>query len=204
MAKFNIDNYIKVVDNNYEKTLVAIINLWEDDRCAIEQESIFDFEDNTDFCDFVNLYGVKKSVQCYNSEVRFWMGGLAFTEPKAMDIAYLNRFVRDEIDLDYFKDAIAKFGNIDHYKSVIDTDGIEKEIAENDSTKFYLGLEVYRTATHKPAVKLANPDTGWQKIVVADTTEELGKKIAEELGDYYDILDDIAENGNDGRYVVYP
>ena len=82
------------------------------------------------------------------------------------------------------------------------TDLIKREIEERDCTKFYLGLEVYRTTTQKPAVKLANPDTGWQKIIVADTMAELGQKIADELGDYYDILDDIAENGNDGRYAI--
>ena len=60
-------------------------------------------------------------------------------------------------------------------------------------TKFYLDIEVYRNEDGKPCVNLLDTESGYANEIIADTIEEVGTKLAKELSDYYEILDDIVE-----------
>lgn len=57
--------------------------------------------------------------------------------------------------------------------------------------KFFLDIEVYYNEDNKPCVNVLDPESGYANELVADKVEDLGTMLAKELGDYFEMLDDI-------------
>ena len=192
---------VRGVRYNYYTALCALVNQWEDER-GCDGESVFDTDVEEDFIALVKMYGIDRACDAHN-ESRFCFGGCNFEEPKSIEDEYLEKFALDEMDIEYFDERLKACGTLRQFADTLRVDEITELIEGNDNqTRFYLGVEVFYTYKHKYGAKITDKETGWNKTLVEDKLEELGQRIAEEVEGYYDILDDIAENGNNGRYAI--
>lgn len=196
---FKVTNYLITPTDvrgdryNYYTALCALVNQWEDERCC-DGESVFDTDVEEDFIALVKMYGIDRACDAHN-ESRFCFGGYNFEEPKSIDDEYLEKFALDEMDLEYFDERLKACGTLRQFADTLRVDAITELIEGDDNqTRFYLETEVFYTYSHKFAVKVTDVETEWSETCVADTKDELAKKLMTAIEGYYEMLDDIAKN----------
>lgn len=137
IKRFNILEYLK---NGCDDYLAHIIQLWEKERCAEAEESVFFLSDKKDFTYFIEKYGVKEANRLYN-HYDYVMDGTNFTNPKPLTRDDMQQFIADEFDEDYVKKLIdngdiAAFedyfniGGIFAYFGMVDKKKVVKAVAE--------------------------------------------------------------------------
>lgn len=125
MKEFKATDYLK---SDRVTILQAIINWWEDWRCALESECIYDLNIKEDLIYFIEKYGVLKAVKCYD-EYPLWMDGLNFKEPARMDKDKMLNIINCEYDIELFKDMLDS-GYEDDLNKWFDVDKIKNIIKE--------------------------------------------------------------------------
>lgn len=114
--------------------IMALIQAWEDWRCAGGYEDVYDMQDKEDFMYFVEMYGVDKAIKYYN-EHRFYLSGMDFKEPIVITNQYAIDFINDVYDEEHFCE-LYKLGwfDTDFYKKYFDTKRLVKYIEDNCAT----------------------------------------------------------------------
>ena len=200
---FNIFDYIivKKIEGKddryaYVTTLYELINRWEEARCA-DGEALLDLENKDDFILLVQMYNIDIAIECYKTH-RFCFAGYNYPTPKSVEDKYLEEFVRGEMTTEYFeerKTACGDEGFKMEWGDLVKVEEVEKEMEKDDNQlRFYLSTEVFYTHSHKFAVKVTDVETEWTETCVADTKDELAKKLMTTIEGYYEMLDDIAKN----------
>lgn len=136
---FNIFKYIRNVSAT---TFYKMISRWEEDRGGMEYEAIFDLNNKEDFVNFVNNYGVQKTIYYYNKG-RFYYDGMNFNVPKPTNVTEMASFIANEIDLDYFKHCINDFGTMNHWGDLVDVQKIKELIAKEDKHDYRAEVLLY-------------------------------------------------------------
>ena len=86
-----------------EVNIAFVINFWESHRCADGYENLFDLVDETDFANFVNLYG-QTTANEYKKVCRYWFGGQNFIRPIPKNEEDLYKIVDDVYDIEFFNE----------------------------------------------------------------------------------------------------
>ena len=202
--EFNIFEYVRVrKEVTHATMLYFIIVHYEESRGVLCEEHLYDSHNDEDFISLVRMYGAETAIDIYKHG-RFCFGGNAHPQPMAVDANYLEKFVKDTIDLDYLKEQFKNNENLDDWGDIVRVEDVMTDYGTyitdevNDrEMRFALELEVFYTAKHRYGVKITDAETRWNKNVVADTKEELATKLMNEIGTYYEMLDDIAEHENE-------
>lgn len=105
--KFNAVDYLKSdIINNFRMDILGnIIEWWEDWRCAVGYEDVFNLSDENEANAFCNLYGFKKTMECYKQN-SFWLGGLNIKEPIELTSIKMYSIIADEYDEELFKEML--------------------------------------------------------------------------------------------------
>jgi len=68
--------------------------MWENWRFATGYEDVFNLDDENDADDFANLYGFKKTMECYK-QGNFWIGGMNIKNPIELSYAKMINIIAD-------------------------------------------------------------------------------------------------------------
>lgn len=84
-----IINYVNALPKDKrEKTIRAILNQWEIDRCAEAEEYISDKENAGDICLIARQYGIKEAKAVLNGGNRYFAIGANFPKPEPIEDIY--------------------------------------------------------------------------------------------------------------------
>lgn len=117
---FKVRDYVKEGVN-----VCDVYDQWVDDRGADGCENAFDLTRTGDFKMFVDMHGIEKTIQYYETG-RIYLDGINFKEPVDFIEDTLWNILNDELDLDYFRWAEREFGNIEYWRDYIDVDKIKE------------------------------------------------------------------------------
>jgi len=79
--------------------------MWENWRFATGYEDVFNLDDENDADDFANLYGFKKTMECYK-QGNFWIGGMNIKNPIELSYAKMINIIADVYNEKLFKEMI--------------------------------------------------------------------------------------------------
>ena len=158
MKKFNAVDFIKrevmgICVNNFEiyDGIADIVNFWELHRGADGCEDIYDMRKYDDRAAFIKRYGadaIEKYVEFadHNGELCnycYMIGGANFPEPKRIKWSEMITIIKDEFDLEFFKELLSdKYNYGGQMEQILsrwfDIEGIKDYIKENKKWYFCL------------------------------------------------------------------
>lgn len=98
---FNAVDFLREDVKDRMDILCNIINFWENERCAIESEFLFNLQEEEDVNAFSMEYGFKTAMECYK-EGNYWFGGTNFKKPIMVDMQMMYNVINDAFDEEYF------------------------------------------------------------------------------------------------------
>lgn len=145
MSTFVATNFMTTFDL---KTLASVINAWEDWRCALSEEAVYNLDNNNDLMYFIKKYGATKAVKYYNKS-RFWLDGNAFKEPHLLTFDRMMDIINDVYDVEHFKELIEN-GWEELYDKWFYMDKVKKAI---NPKKVYCVTTMFKSSDNKDEVK---------------------------------------------------
>lgn len=145
MGTFVATNFMTIFDL---KTLAFVINAWEDWRCALSEEAVYNLDHNDDLMYFIEKYGATKAVEYYNKS-RFWLDGNAFKEPHLLTFGRMMDIINEVYDVEHFKELIEN-GWEELYDKWFYMDRVKKAI---NPKKVYCVTTMFKSSDNKDEVK---------------------------------------------------
>lgn len=145
MNTFVATNFMRTSDL---KALAFVINDWEDWRCALSEEAVYNLDHNDDLMYFIEKYGATKAVEYYNKS-RFWLDGNAFKEPHLLNFDRMVAIINDVYDEEHFKELIEN-GYEELYDKWFYMDKVKNAI---NPKKHYCVTTMFKSSDDKDEIK---------------------------------------------------
>ena len=145
MGTFVVTNFMRTFKL---KELAFVINAWEDWRCALSEEAVYNLDHNDDLMYFIEKYGATKAVEYYNKS-RFWLDGNAFKEPHLLTFGRMMDIINEVYDVEHFKELIEN-GWEELYDKWFYMDRVKKAI---NPKKVYCVTTMFKSSDNKDEVK---------------------------------------------------